>query len=229
MNQQEFYRVLDHFPAAVYTCDPNGQITYYNQYAVQLWGREPKQNDPHDKFCGSFRLYSVDETPIPHDRCWMALALQTGQQYNQQEIVIERPDGKRLQVLAHANPIHDDSGKLLGAVNVLIDVSVARNADAVTSLLASIVESSEDAIISKTLTGQILTWNRGAEKIFGYSAEEAIGCPITIIIPPDRYDEEKMILSRLKPRRAHRTLRNGPHRQRRPPHRYLGYHFAAAR
>jgi PAS domain S-box-containing protein len=59
------------------------------------------------------------------------------------------------------------------------------------------VESSEDAIISKTLTGQILSWNRGAEKIFGYTAEEAIGKSITIIVPEDRYSEEQMILSRL--------------------------------
>src|SRR5215471_15810417 len=72
-----------------------------------------------------------------------------------------------------------------------------QSADEVTTLLASIVESSEDAIISKTLTGQILTWNRGAEKIFGFTADEAIGKSITIIIPSDRYDEEKMILSRL--------------------------------
>lgn len=72
-----------------------------------------------------------------------------------------------------------------------------KSTDEVTTLLASIVESSEDAIISKTLTGQILTWNRGAEKIFGFTAEEAIGKPITIIIPSDRYDEERMILSRL--------------------------------
>src|SRR5215475_12681584 len=72
-----------------------------------------------------------------------------------------------------------------------------KSADEVTTLLASIVESSEDAIISKTLTGQILTWNRGAEKIFGFTADEAIGKSIMIIIPSDRYDEEKMILSRL--------------------------------
>jgi len=85
----------------------------------------------------------------------------------------------------------------LGAINVLVDISDPKHADEVNTLMASIVESSEDAIISKTLTGQILSWNRGAEKIFGFTAQEAIGCPITIIIPPDRYDEEKMILSRL--------------------------------
>jgi PAS domain S-box-containing protein len=65
------------------------------------------------------------------------------------------------------------------------------------ALLAAIVESSDDAIISKTLDGQILSWNRGAERLFGYSAAEAIGCPITLIIPADRQHEEQLILERL--------------------------------
>ncbi|HEY2826493.1 MAG TPA: PAS domain S-box protein [Pirellulales bacterium] len=197
MNNQEFHRVLDNLPAAAYTCDPAGLITYFNSQAAKLWGREPKLNDPFDQFCGSFKLFAADGTPIAHNQCWMALALQTGQQYNRQEIIVQRPDGTRLNVLAHANPIRDEEDKIIGAINILVDISDPKHADEVTTLLAAIVECSEDAIISKTLTGKILTWNRGAEKIFGYQAVEAIGSPITIIIPPDRYDEEKMILSRL--------------------------------
>ena len=193
----EFTRVLDNLPAAAYACDPDGLITYFNASAARLWGREPKLNDPLDRFCGSFKLFATDGSPIAHDQCWMAQTLKTGQPCIQQEIVVERPDGQRINVLANANPIHDDAGNLVGAVNVLVDISAPKHVDEITVLLASIVESSEDAIISKTLTGQILTWNRGAEKIFGYTAQEAIGNPISILIPPDRYDEEKMILSRL--------------------------------
>src|SRR5215831_7815211 len=66
------------------------------------------------------------------------------------------------------------------------------------SLLAAIVESSEDAIISKTLTGRILTWNSGAERLLGYSAAEAIGQPITMLIPPERQHEETTIIERLR-------------------------------
>jgi signal transduction histidine kinase len=80
-------------------------------------------NDPVDRFCGSFKLYSTDGTPIAHDRCWMALALQRGSEFNGREIVIERPDGTWLTALAHANPIRNHSGELLGAVNVLVDIS----------------------------------------------------------------------------------------------------------
>ena len=121
--------MLEKLPAGAYTCDPEGLITYYNQQAARLWGRVPKLNDPEDRFCGSFRLYAPDGSPIAHDRCWMALALQTDQEYNEREIVVERPDGRRLTALAHANPIHDDSGALLGAVNVLVDITERKRAE----------------------------------------------------------------------------------------------------
>jgi signal transduction histidine kinase/CheY-like chemotaxis protein len=122
-SETEFRRLLERLPAGAYTCDTDGLITYFNQHAVDLWGREPKLNDPLDRFCGSFRLFASDGAPLRHDKCWMALALHTAKGYNGQEIIIERPDGQRLTVLAHANPIRDESGKLIGAVNVLVDIS----------------------------------------------------------------------------------------------------------
>lgn len=124
-----FRRLLDKLPAGAYTCEPGGLITYYNQHAVELWGRAPKLNDPVDRFCGSFKLFATDGAPISHDRCWMALALQTDEGYNRREIVIERPDGERRAALAHANPIHGDSGELLGAVNVLVDITERKRAE----------------------------------------------------------------------------------------------------
>src|SRR5262245_65976361 len=70
----DFNRLLAKLPAAAYTCDADGLITYFNERAVELWGREPKLNDVVDRFCGSFRLFSADGSPLPHDECWMALA-----------------------------------------------------------------------------------------------------------------------------------------------------------
>ena len=112
-------------------CDPDGLITHFNEHAVKLWGRAPKLNDPVDRFCGSFKLFAKDGTRIPHDACWMALALQTGTEYNGEEIIIERPDGHRLTALAHANPIWDDAGELVGAVNVLVDISQQKQSEEV--------------------------------------------------------------------------------------------------
>src|SRR5215207_1422237 len=127
--ESHFRLLLEKLPAGAYTCDPEGLITYFNQHAVRLWGRAPKLNDPEDRFCGSFKLFSVDGAPIDHDRCWMALALKTNEEYNRREIVIERPDGQRLSALAHANPIHDESGELIGAVNVLVDITERKRAE----------------------------------------------------------------------------------------------------
>ncbi len=194
----EFSRLLDRLPAGAYTCDPEGLITYFNEYAVKLWGRAPKLNDPIDRFCGSFKLYLADGKPIQHDQCWMARALQTGSAFNGEEILVERPDGTRLTALAHANPIRDEAGNLIGAVNVLVDISDRKRAEQAQQFLAGIVESSEDAIISKTLTGQILTWNRSAERLLGYTAEEAIGKSILMLIPPERQHEEATIIERLR-------------------------------
>ncbi|HEY7943750.1 MAG TPA: ATP-binding protein [Casimicrobiaceae bacterium] len=119
----EFRRLLDRLPAGAYMCDTDGLITYFNRLAVRIWGREPKLNDPEDRFCGSFRLYSADGTAITHGECWMALALRERREFNGHEIIVERPDGRRVTVLAHANPVCADTGELLGAVNVLFDIT----------------------------------------------------------------------------------------------------------
>jgi signal transduction histidine kinase len=125
----EFGRLLDRLPAGAYMCDNDGLITYFNNYAVRVWGREPKLNDPEDRFCGSFKLYAADGSPIKHNQCWMALALQDRKEFNGHEIIVERPDGFRATVLAHANPVYAESGGLLGAVNVLIDITERKRAE----------------------------------------------------------------------------------------------------
>jgi signal transduction histidine kinase/ActR/RegA family two-component response regulator len=128
-SELRFHGLLEKLPAGAYTCDPNGLITYYNQHAVQLWGRSPRLNDPVDRFCGSFKLYALDGSPISHDQCWMALALKNCLEYNGHEIIIERPDGQRRTTLAYANPINDETGRLIGAVNVLVDISDRKRAE----------------------------------------------------------------------------------------------------
>lgn len=78
------------------------------------------------------------------------------------------------------------------------DVTDFRQAEQAKRHLAAIIESSADAIISKDLNGVITSWNDGAEQVFGYKAEEVIGKPVTILVPPDRYDEEPDILARIR-------------------------------
>lgn len=117
-----FRRLLDALPTAAYTCDAQGFITYFNRRAEKVWGRRPRLNDSADRFCGSYRLYSTDGSPVSHDQSWMALALK-GREYSGYEVVVERPDGSRITTLAHASPIFDDHGRVLGAVNILVDIN----------------------------------------------------------------------------------------------------------
>jgi PAS domain S-box-containing protein len=128
----------------------------------------------------------------------MAVTLREGRSVRGQEIIVQRPDGSRATILPHPQPLRNAHGEMVGALNMLVDISDRKRAEEIQMLLATIVESSEDAIMSLTLDGRILTWNAGAEQLFGYSAGEAIGQPITIIVPPDRWGEEKEILARLQ-------------------------------
>jgi PAS domain S-box-containing protein len=175
----QFRRLLEKLPAGAYTCDPEGLITYFNQRAVQLWGRAPKLSDPIDRFCGSFKLFSPDGSPVAHDECWMALALKTDKEYNRREIVIERPDGQRLTALAYANPIHDGSGKLIGAVNVLVDISDRKRAEDRVLFQAHLLEQVQAAVIATDMRGIVTHWNEHAEKLYGWTREEAMGRNIT--------------------------------------------------
>ena len=170
----------------------------FNARAAELWGREPKLNDAGDRYCGSLRLFSTDGRPIAHEDCWMSLALRDGKSCGGHEIVVERADGSRRTVLAHISPLFDDRGNVVGAINVLFDVTEQRRAELARARRAAIVDSSDDAIVSKNLDGVIQSWNAAAERLFGYTSEEAVGRHISFLIPPDRGDEEDGILARIR-------------------------------
>jgi PAS domain S-box-containing protein len=361
-------RLLDLLPAAIYTTDPAGRITYYNEAAAALWGYRPELGKA--EFCGSWKLFRPDGTPLSHHDCPMALALTQRRAIRGVEAVAERPDGSRVRILPFPTPLFDADGTLVGAVNMLVDVSerklaerslprsleeqaalfeftnrlfratsmtliheaaldailqaldcqrasillldesgsmrfvgsrglsdqyrkaveghspwarecqdpqpigvddveqsefdatlkatirnegigalafvplevggkligkfmayfnqphafsaaemalavvIARqlgfslarqNAEAArqraeqaSRLLGAIVEASDDAIVSKDLNGIVTSWNRGAERLFGYPAAEMIGRSITLLIPPDLQDEEPKILERIR-------------------------------
>ena len=188
--------VFDSLPVAIYTCDQSGYINSYNKAAAKLWGREPVIGK--DLWCGSFKIFKANGDALPPDTCPMAVALKEGRPVEGEETIIERPDGSRIFVIPHPVPIFDSEGKLTGAANTLIDISEAKLAEEKSAKLAAIVESSQDAILSKTLEGVIKSWNLGAEHLFGYTEQEAIGKHITMLIPDDRLQEETLILSKIR-------------------------------
>jgi PAS domain S-box-containing protein len=176
--------------------DAAGLITYYNEPAVELWGYRPSPGEA--AFCGSWKLYYADGTPMPHEECPMAIALRTGVPVRGSEAVLERPDGTRVPFIPFPTPLRNDDGSIVGGVNMLVDITDRKRALRDAQWLAAIVESSDDAIVSKDLNGIISSWNQGAERMFGYTAGEAIGKSITMLIPRGRPNEAPGIIERIK-------------------------------
>jgi PAS domain S-box-containing protein len=178
----------------VYATDMDGTINYFNEAAVEFAGMRP---EPGQKWCVTKSLYTLDGQPMPPEDCPMAVTLRQQRPVRGLEAVAERPDGTRRSFKSYPTPILDDNGTMVGALNVLVDTTDEHTGDE-NFYLAAIVASSDDAIVSKTLEGRVTSWNAGAERIFGYTAEEMIGQPITRIIPPDLLWEEDTILARLR-------------------------------
>jgi PAS domain S-box-containing protein len=181
---------------AFYTCDRNGYITYYNKAAAALWGREPVIGE--ELWCGSWKIYYPGGRVMPLDECPMALTLKQQPLPADNEIVIERPDSTFLNLLVYPQPLFDANGLLTGALNILVDITPKKTGEEKQAILSAIVESSDDAIISKSLKGIIMSWNKGAQKLFGYTEDEIIGKPITVLIPPELQEEETVIIGNIK-------------------------------
>ena len=313
-----FRKMIESLPAAIYTTDAQGRLTYFNAAAVALAGRIPELGS--QQWCITWKIFLPDGTPVPHDQCPMAIALQGGIPADGSEFIAERPDGTRFWFTPYPAVLRDSEGRITGGINLLVDITARkkieiealehfraivdttpecvktvaddgtllemnaaglamvgassaddiigkdlysiiapedrdryrefnqricrgekgslefgiiglegtrremetnaaplrhsngtmvqlaithdvterRRAERAALLWSAIVDSSDDAIISKDLNGVITSWNKSAERVFGYTAEEAIGKPVTIVIPADRQSEEPAILSRLK-------------------------------
>jgi PAS domain S-box-containing protein len=180
---------------AVISTDAEGRVTFLNAVAESLtgWTQAEAAGRPLPDV---FRI--VDENTRQPAENPAARALLEGRVVGlaNHTLLIAR-DGTERPIDDSAAPIRDGDGAVIGAVLVFRDVTERMRTEEVRARLAAIVESSDDAIVSKTLDGVIRSWNAGAERLFGYTPEEAVGRPITLIIPPERHDEERTILDRL--------------------------------
>jgi PAS domain S-box-containing protein len=132
-SERRLQELLAALPAAIYTTDTEGKITYYNEAAVEFAGRRPIVGS--DEWCVSWKLYWPDGTPLPHDQCPMALALRENRPIRGKEAIAERPDGSRIPFIPFPTPLHDAEGNLIGAINMLVDVSERKQAETQQRLL----------------------------------------------------------------------------------------------
>ena len=194
-----FREVLNAFPAAVYTTDAEGRITFYNQAALEFSGRRPELGS--DQWCVSWRFYAQDGTPLRHDECPMAKALREDRPIRGIEATAERSDGTRIPFIPYPTPLHDASGALIGAVNMLLDITERKRAEQTLieseQMARGIIDTALDAFIQMNEAGIVLEWNAQAENIFGWSRQEAVGSALTaLIVPPAVRDIHKEGLDR---------------------------------
>jgi len=211
---EEYSRdLLEALPVAIYTTDAAGRITFYNRAAAELAGREPILGT--DRWCVTWRLYNRDGSPLPHEQCPMAVALKENRPVRGAEAIAERPDGTRVAFMPYPTPLRDAAGRLIGAVNLLVDITDRKRieeelrrfserleekvaertkelSDVVTQLRQSerrfrlLVESVTDyAIFMLDPDGFITNWNAGAERIKGYSGSEIIGKHFSVFYPEE--------------------------------------------
>lgn len=132
-SERRLSELLAAIPAAIYTTDAQGKITYFNQAAVEFSGRTPLLGS--DEWCVTWKLFNPDGTPLPHDQCPMAIALKEGRAVRGAEAVAERPDGTRVPFIPFPTPLRDSSGRITGAINMLVDISERRQAETQQRLL----------------------------------------------------------------------------------------------
>ena len=113
-------QMLEALGVAVYTTDREGRLTFFNDAAAQFWGREPELGE---LWCGSYKLFHPDGTPMPHDECPMAIALREGRELRGVEAIAERPDGSRVAFTPFPTVLRDPDGSVIGGVNVLVDIT----------------------------------------------------------------------------------------------------------
>lgn len=126
IDSPSYRQFLEALGVAVYTTDAEGHITFFNEAAAEFWGRRPEAGE---LWCGSWRLYWPDGRPMPHDSCPMAIALKQGRSVRGYEGIAERPDGTRAAFVPFPTVVHDADGTLVGAINVIVDVTERRRAE----------------------------------------------------------------------------------------------------
>jgi PAS domain S-box-containing protein len=200
-SEEQFRQLISNMTDfAVYTTDCDGCVTSWNAGAARLNGYAAEE--ALGRPCSIFDL--------PEDaaagRLRHALQIAARDRRHEEESWRVRKDGSRFFAHVVTSPLHNASGRLRGFVRVIRDITERNEADTGIAHLAAIVESSQDAIIGTDLDSVILTWNQGAERLYGYTRAETVGRSITILVPPEGLAEHRNIMSQIRRGEPVRTL-----------------------
>lgn len=183
--------IVDSSDDAIISKTLDGVITSWNSAAERIFGYKV------DEAVGQHISLIIPKNRLDEEYVIIG-KVRAGQRIDHFETLRCAKDGTLVDVSLTISPIHDDDGHVIGASNVARDIRVSKAAERTSAYLAAIVESSDDVIVSKNLDGIITSWNAAAQRVFGYTPEEAIGRHITLIIPPDKFEEEYGILAKVK-------------------------------
>jgi PAS domain S-box-containing protein len=183
--------IVDSSDDAIISKTLEGVITSWNSGAERIFGYTAEEA------IGRHIGFIIPPDRIAEEDLVLS-RIRAGLRIDHFETVRRTKDGRDLSISLTVSPLRDGTGMIVGASKVARDMTQIRQAEIDLARLAAIVESSDDAIISKTLDGVITSWNTAAQKMFGYTPEEAIGRHITLIIPPERRSEEELVIGRLR-------------------------------
>ena len=136
-HEKQFRDLLQALPAAIYTTDAEGRITFFNRACVEFAGRTPKIGE---MWCVTWKLFWPDGTPLAHEDCPMAIAIRENRPVRDVEAIAERPDGSRICFAPYPTPLRDENGELIGAVNMLVDITTRKQAEERMMLLTQEVD-----------------------------------------------------------------------------------------
>ena len=183
--------IIDSSDDAIISKDLSGIITSWNRAAERLYGYSA------DEMVGQSVLRIIPPE-LQHEEDFILSKVRAGEKIDHYDTVRVARSGQRLQVSLTVSPIRDRNGRIVGASKIARDIGALQRAERAQGLLAAIVQSSDDAIISKDLDGVITSWNPAAERLYGYSADEMIGKPLRFIIPAELQSEEDHILRQIR-------------------------------
>ena len=183
--------IVDSCQDAIIGKDLDGVITSWNPAASRIFGYRPEE------IIGRNVLTLIPDE-LRYQEPDILRRIRAGERIDHYETVRLTKSGERIHLSLTISPIRDPSGRIIGASKIARDISERRRAEETRSRLASIVESSDDAILSRNLDGMVTSWNEAAGRIFGYSAQEMIGQSSRRIVPPELQSEEDDILRKMR-------------------------------